>query len=275
MLGCALIVVKQIVDNLTQWGYGRAMPTAAIDTTARRASLAPRAAPLTQSLAEQIAAQLAERILSGAAAPGQRVMEQAVAAEFAVSRGPVREALRLLEKDGLVTILPRRGAQVTNLSIAEVKEIFDLRAALNGLRDRQIAEDPERAHILPALEAEVTRLARLARQPDLGEEYVETVARMNRLLNQASRNSRLRSILDSLAMQTRRYSQLGLLTPQRRRRSAQNWQQFLKAIRDGDGAQAERIARERVLESRDAAIRILQEQIEARAPQEKGTRRAA
>jgi DNA-binding GntR family transcriptional regulator len=202
-------------------------------------------------------------------------MEQVVAAEFAVSRGPVREALRLLEKDGLVTILPRRGAQVTNLSIAEVKEIFDIRASLNGLRDRQIAEDPERSRILPALEAEVTRLARLARLPELGEEYVETVVRVNRLLTEASRNSRLRSILEALATQTRRYSQLGLLTPQRRRRSAQNWQQFLKAIRDGDGAQAERIARERVLESRDAAIRILEEQHAAGAAAGKKPRRAA
>jgi DNA-binding FadR family transcriptional regulator len=146
---------------------------------------------------------------------------------------------------------------------------------LNGLRDRQIAEDPSRERFLPALEAEVNRLTRLARQPEQGEEYVETVFRLNHLLTQASRNSRLRSILGSLAVQTRRYSQLGLLTPQRRRQSAQNWQQFLKAIRDGDGAQAERIARERVLESRDAAIRTLQEHDEAGAMPERKARRAA
>lgn len=233
-------------------------------------------APLTQSLAEQIAARLSERIVSGAYAPGQRIMEQAVAAEFAVSRGPVREALRLLEKDGLVTILPRRGAQVTNLSIAEVKEIFDVRAALNGLRDRGIAEDPERMRVLPALEAEVARLAKFARQPELGEDYVDTVFRLNRLLTQAAPNRRLRSILDSLALQTRRYSQLGLSTPQRRRQSAQNWQRLVKAIREGDGAEAERVARERVLESRDAAIRILKAQFDSGAgASDKKARRAA
>jgi len=99
---------------------------------------------------------------------------------------------------------------------------------------------------------------------------------LNRLLTQASRNKRLRSILDSLALQTRRYSQLGLSTPQRRRQSAQNWQRLVKAIRDGDGREAERIARERVLESRDAAIRILQDQFGARAAAPaKKTRRAA
>ena len=234
------------------------------------------AAPLTQSLSEQIAAQLSERIVTGAYAPGQRIMEQAVAAEFAVSRGPVREALRLLEKDGLVTIWPRRGAQVTNLSIAEVKEIFDIRAALNGLRDRQLAEDPERLRVLPALEAEVAKLARFARQSELGEEYIETVFRVNRLLTRASRNKRLRTVLDALALQTLRYSHLGLSTPQRRRQSIQHWQRFVKAIRDGDGAEAERIAKQRVLDSRDAAILLLQNQSTAngRAP-EKKARRAA
>ncbi len=55
----------------------------------------PDTAPLTRSLSEQIAARLSERIVSGVYAPGQRIMEQAVADEFAVSRGPVREALRL------------------------------------------------------------------------------------------------------------------------------------------------------------------------------------
>jgi len=233
-------------------------------------------APLTQSLPEQIAARLSERIVSGAYAPGQRFMEQAVAAEFAVSRGPVREALRLLEKDGLVTILPRRGAQVTNLSIAEVKEIFNIRAMLNGLRDRLIAEDPERLRILPVLEAEVAKLTRLARDAASGDDYVETVSRLNRILTHASSNTRLKTILGSLALQTMRYSQLGLSTPQRRKQSVQHWQKLLKAIRDGDGAEAERIARQRVLDSRDAAVQQLQNPSakDRRAP-EKKTRHAA
>ncbi len=226
-------------------------------------------APLTQSLPEQIAMRLSERIVSGTYAPGQRIMEQTVAAEFAVSRGPVREALRLLEKDGLVTILPRRGAQVTSLSIAEVKEIFDIRAMLNGLRDRQIAEDPDRLQILPALEAEVAKLTRFAREPGLGDEYVETVARIDQILTRASHNKRLKTIQGSLMLQTLRYRQLGLSTPQRRKQSVQNWQKLVKAIREGDGAEAERIARQRVLDSRDAAVQLLQ------GLAEKKTRRAA
>ena len=219
---------------------------------------AAASAPLTQSLPEQIAARLSERITAGIYAPGRRVMEQEVSAEFSVSRGPVREALRLLEREGLVTILPRRGAQVTQLTTAEVREIFDIRAALNGLRDRQIAEGPDRGKLLPALEQGVERLAHLARNPGDADEYVETVFELNRLLNDSTPNRRLRAILSSLALQTLRYSRLGLSTPQRRSQSVGNWQRLVKAVREGDGLEAQRAAEQRVLDSRDAAIAALE-----------------
>jgi DNA-binding GntR family transcriptional regulator len=220
-------------------------------------------APLTQSLPEQIAAQLSERIVSGAYTPGQRVMEQAIAEEFDVSRGPVREALRLLEKEGLVMILPRRGAQVTNPTIEEVNEIFDIRAMLNGLRDRLIAEGRQREQLVPVLEQEIARLAQTAAVPGPGDEYIEIVLRLNRLLTQAAGNHRLQAILGSLAVQTVRYTRLGLSTPQRRRQSVQNWQSLLRAIRDGDGDAAESIARQRVIDSRNAAVEHLRAQAAA------------
>lgn len=229
------------------------------------------AAPSTQraagtpmlSLPEQIALRLAGRITGGSHTPGQRIMEQAIAAEFGVSRGPVRDALRLLEKDGLVTILARRGAQVTKLSIPEVREIFDIRVALNGLRDRGIAEDPERHKLLPMLEAEVAELARLARNSRYSNEYVECVFRLNRALTAASRSARLRAILDPLAQQTLRYSRLGLASELRRRQSVKHWQELIKAVREGDGERAQRAAEMRVRASRDEAIKKLRELSEA------------
>jgi DNA-binding GntR family transcriptional regulator len=219
--------------------------------------------PLTLSLPEQIAARLSERIVSGTYTPGQRIMEQAVAEEFEVSRGPVREALRLLEKEGLVIINARRGAQVTNPTIAEVNEIFDIRAMLNGLRDRLIAESTQRAQLVPLLEPEIAKLAQTADTPGSGDDYIEIVLRLNRLLTQAAGNHRLQSILGSLAVQTVRYTRLGLSTPQRRQQSVQNWQSLLRAIREGDGDAAERIARKRVLDSRDAAAEHLRAQAAA------------
>ena len=219
----------------------------------------PVAAPQMLSLPEQVAARLADRITAGTYPPGQRIMEQALAAEFGVSRGPVRDALRLLEKDGLVTILPRRGAQVTKLTIQEVREIFDIRVALNGLRDRGIAEDPERSKLLPMLEQEVAELSRLAKSARYGNEYVETVFRINRALNAASRSPRLRAILDAFARQTVRYSRLGLSSELRRRQSVKHWQELVRAVREGDGERAQRAAEARVRASRDEAIKKLRE----------------
>jgi len=81
---------------------------------------------------------------------------------------------------------------------------------------------------------------------------------------------------DALALQTVRYSKLGLSTAQRRRQSVQHWQKLVKAIRSGDGAEAERLARRRVTDSRDAAIELLQEQVTGTVPApEKKARRAA
>jgi DNA-binding GntR family transcriptional regulator len=235
----------------------RIEPPPSAPGAARAQPLLAGVEPLTRSLPEQIAARLAERILEGSHAPGERIREEQVAAQFAVSRGPVREALRLLEKDGLITLTARRGATVTDLSVDEVREIFEIRAVLNGLRDRSIAESAARTQVLPLLETEVARLAQCVRAREGAEQYVDTVLQINRLLNRATPNRRLSSYLSSLEQQTARYSRLGLSTPERRRQSVQRWQKLVRAIRNGDGEMAERIARERVLESRDAAVRLL------------------
>jgi DNA-binding GntR family transcriptional regulator len=235
-------------------------PSASVERLLAVSGLTGSSAALTMSLPDQIAARLTERVVSGIYAPGRRIMEQALAAEFSVSRGPVREALRILERDGLVTLLPRRGAIVTNLSITELKEIFDIRANLNGLRDRLIAEDPQRGAVLALLESEVAKLTRLAADARRGNQYIETVWGINRILTKACPSSRLKHIIDSLARQTLRYSQLGLSTPERRGQSVKHWQLLVLAIRKGDGAAAERIARSRVLDSRDGALRALEAQ---------------
>ena len=69
----------------------------------------------TLTVPEQIAARVGDRILSGTMLPGSRIGEQELADEFSVSRGPVRDALRILEREGLVTLLPRRGVIVIQI----------------------------------------------------------------------------------------------------------------------------------------------------------------
>ena len=85
---------------------------------------------LPQSLPDQIAEWLVTEISEERLQPEQRLTEQYVAEQCQVSRGPVRDAFRIVEKLGLIRLLPRRGAVVCPLDINELKELFEIRAAL-------------------------------------------------------------------------------------------------------------------------------------------------
>jgi DNA-binding GntR family transcriptional regulator len=222
--------------------------------------IGPDSTGLTQTLPEKIAAALAEGVVSGRYQPGERLVEAVLVKEFGVSHGPVRDALRILQNAGLVLIHPYRGAQVSALSVREVKEIYQVRAALVGLRARWIAEDPERAELIAEAEAPVARLNELAKSSDDGEEYIAVALSLNRMLTDNLSNRWLRSMLQALTLQTSRYTRLALATGVRRRESARLWRTLIDAIKAGDGGRAEQIASAISLATRDAAIRHLQEE---------------
>ena len=87
----------------------------------------------TDTIAAQIGKALAERIISGALAPGERLRQDHVATEFGASHVPVREAFRLLEAQGLAVSEPRRGVSVTGFTRQEVHEVAEMRAALEAV----------------------------------------------------------------------------------------------------------------------------------------------
>jgi DNA-binding GntR family transcriptional regulator len=106
----------------------RATPRAAA-APAAAAHRTPGAGPIERfTLAGATLQAIRERILSGAYAEGDPLRQDAIATELGVSRIPVREALRQLEVEGLVTFSPHRGAVVSSFSIAEIEELFELRA---------------------------------------------------------------------------------------------------------------------------------------------------
>jgi DNA-binding GntR family transcriptional regulator len=93
----------------------------------------PQAVDPDLSVAGRIASALADRIVSGALAPGSRLMQDHVATEFSASHVPVREAFRKLEAQGLIVSTPRRGVRVSELDAGVVQEVTEMRAALEGL----------------------------------------------------------------------------------------------------------------------------------------------
>jgi DNA-binding GntR family transcriptional regulator len=229
---------------------------------------------LAQKLPDRIAAALSERIIAGTYPPGARLIEAALAAEFGVSHGPVRDALRLLEHAGLVTILPYRGAQVTALTAEELREIYEVRAALVALRARRVALDPGRADFVREMEAAVARLEVLAANDAGGEDYIAAALALNRALTERVNNRWLRATLQALTLQTARYTRLGMASAERRRESARFWRRLLEAIRAGDAPRAEALACANSLSQRDAALALLAGAARRKSPAAARRRRA-
>lgn len=95
----------------------------------------------TANLSEQIADYITEKIIQLEIRPGERIMETAIAEELEVSRSPIREALRILEKNRLVQLIPRRGAKVTELSKSYIANLCDVLTALFCLLARQCVDN--------------------------------------------------------------------------------------------------------------------------------------
>lgn len=213
-------------------------------------------AGLNQTLPEKIAARLAERIVDGRYPPGSRLVEAVLSKEFGSSHGPVRDALRLLQSAGLITILPYRGAVVTDVTVREIRELYQVRAALVGLRARWIAEDPQRGELLEKVAEPVAQLQKLAGKDTEG--YTRTALQVNRTFTESLSNRWLRATLASLMLQTSRYTRIALASAGHRRYSARQWQALYEAIRDGDGERAETIAAALSQATRDAAIQHME-----------------
>ena len=113
-------------------------------------SLSAKQAIPRQTLTSAVADRLRDKILRGELREGEQLRQHAIAAEFDVSRIPLREAFRQLEAEGLIKIIDHRGAVVSALSPDEIEELFDIRAALESVTLRQAVprltdEDLERA----------------------------------------------------------------------------------------------------------------------------------
>ena len=208
---------------------------------------------------EQVAAQVGDRIIGGALAPGARIGEQELADEFAISRGPVREAIRILEREGLVQVLPRRGAVVTSLSAQELRELFEIRAGLVEIALRKVMGAGVPPELLAITRAGVARLEALAELPEGGDAYAETTYRLIQIGAHFAGNERLRRMVVALSLQSLRYSKLGLASVARRQRSVKLWRQALQALERGDVERTLWLARQRSQESADEAARRLAE----------------
>ena len=152
------------------------------------------------SLAKLVRDEILGRIMRGELAPGSRINEPDVAERLGVSRVPVREALRGLSAEGLVTLLPHRGATVVEVTPQTVAELVEVRALLEGLNARLAAQrhDPE---IVAQLKDTLAR-GNEAATIGTAEELARLNAEFHERLAEASRNAVLSDVMRGLRERT-------------------------------------------------------------------------
>lgn len=158
------------------------------------------AAKSDETLAARISRVLADRIIAGAVEPGSRLRQDHIAAEFGASHVPVREAFRRLEAQGLAVSEPRRGVRVAAFDLAEVREVAEMRAALEVLALRHAAPHLTAA-ILDAAE-EATKAGDNSRDV---RSWEEANRRFHRLLVAPCGMPRLLAAIDDLHAASARF----------------------------------------------------------------------
>lgn len=204
--------------------------------------------------------EIRRRILEDVYAPGSRLTEAEVATSLDVSRTPVRSALVRLDVEGLVELIPNRGAFVAKWSPADVEEIFGLRIALEPLAAALAAR-----RIRPA---EIAELRELAAQMEGAlqtsgftrahvDASTELNAQFHRVLIDAARNHQLRSMLSSVIEFPLMHRTIGEFEPARLRHAWAEHRELIAAMEARDEQLAESTMRTHVLAARDVIRRML------------------
>ncbi|MFN0264498.1 GntR family transcriptional regulator [Tepidamorphus sp. 3E244] len=188
---------------------------------------------------------IAQDIATGAFAPGERLDEVALANRFGVSRTPIREALMQLGTMGLVEMRPHRGAFVRKIGIAELVEMIEVMAELEGMCARLAARRMSAAEI-DALEQIHLDCAKAAETGDPDAYYYEN-ERFHRALYAGGHNAFLTEEAGRLHERTKVYRRLQLRVRGRIDNSFTEHAAVVDAIRAGDQQASERAAREHVL----------------------------
>jgi DNA-binding GntR family transcriptional regulator len=219
-----------------------------------------------RTLWEQVRDRLREDILAGRLEPGAELSEVALAREFGTSRGPLREALGRLASEGLVTITPRRGAVVTQLSREEFIDAYQVREALETLAVRlavPLMSDAEVAHL-----RELCELMDRAARDDAVHVFFDTNNSFHEALVRGSRNRKLYEVHRMLVGQMVPYLPRSLELRGNLQQSVAEHQAILVAIEERDADRAAELLAEhievpqRVLES-DAGAGLFREDVTA------------
>ena len=200
------------------------------------------------SLSDKVFHKLQEDILSGKYAVDEELKEKTIGDELGVSRTPVREALRQLELQGLVTITPNKGAHVTGFSKEDLNDIYEIRSVMEGLCAKWAAKKatPEQIEELE----EVILLSEFHLHKK-GSGQIEQMSEMDgkfhKILYEASNSRILEHVLTDFHKYVQLARTMSIEAPERAEKSIEEHREILEAIKAKDAAKAEQLANEHIL----------------------------
>jgi DNA-binding GntR family transcriptional regulator len=207
-----------------------------------------RAANLTDAMVDEVK----RLIYSGEVMPGERLNEAAVALRMGTSRGPVREAMKVLAGLGLVTAVPNRGMFVRQLSLRDMLEVYELRALVFGYAAERACE-----HLTDEHRHTFERLLRAmdeACEVDEGTHYYELNLEFHALILALSRNRRAQQAYDDYVKQLHLVRRKYFNVPGNMRRSNVEHREIYEAIAAADAVRARQAAERHVLSGRSRLL---------------------
>ena len=199
------------------------------------------------SLRGRVFQKIREDILAGNYAEKEELREAAISKEMGVSRTPVREALRQLELEGLVTIVPNKGAHVNGISAKDVRDIYTIRSYLEGLCARWACEHITEEQ-LEGLE-EIVCISEFRISKGHREQMAEMDSRFHVLLYASCGSKILEHVLTDYHQYVERVRRKTLSSLERATEAVQEHKSILNALRNKDADTAEKLANEHIYKS--------------------------
>lgn len=205
--------------------------------------------PLVRNASSAAADLIRAAIIDGHLQPRDRLKEEELARELGISRTPVREALLLLQSEGLVVAEPNRGSSVREHSARDLDDLYQLRALLEGFAARRAAVCMT-DETLVLLGASSDHFDRIIAGGDLLE-LVQENARFHDLIVRSARSKRLEDMIRRLTELPLVYRSYSFYTPEQRELSAHYHRQIYKALLARDPERSEILIKEHLFEARD------------------------
>jgi len=195
-------------------------------------------------------------ILSGNLKPGERLMEVQMAESLGVSRTPVREAIRKLELEGLVIMLPRKGAFIADLSVKDLTEVMEIRASLEGLAAGLAAVRIDQEE-LEDLEVKALKFHKAIESDDV-DSLIHTDLEFHEAIFKASRNERLIQLNNNLREQVERFREIYHKKTNKSKETSKEHYEMVEAISNRDIDKAEKLARRHIENAEKSILKTME-----------------